>query len=92
MFDAYGTEQVYLVKPTKIDYSIPNYGQVLRIWTEEIFRTYHTTSAKGFSGGTRIQLNQEQAERFAVLNSLTIITEDRQYEILDRKDLQNECT
>ena len=83
MFDCYGNEQIYLVKPTRIDYAIPNYGQIARIWLEQVFRTYYTCDITGIRGNLSMQFDHEQAERFAKYNQLRLITDYQQEKLLD---------
>jgi hypothetical protein len=68
----YGDEFIYLVQPTKVDYSIYNPDPIQGI-REGTFRTYYLATAKGYGGTLSIQLNRIQAERFAVYNGLQLV-------------------
>lgn len=82
MKDEYGTEQIYLVQPTKVEYQISHGGDGVKTVNEGMFRTYYTCDARGFQGGINILLNRVGATRFAKQNGLEIITDIKQYEIL----------
>jgi len=82
MFDCYGNKQVYLVKPSKVDYAVPNHGQIDRVFNEVTFRTYRTMAEQGGTGFS-VQLHQENAERLAKLNGLVLIDEDKLEELLN---------
>jgi hypothetical protein len=83
VFSSHGIKQVYLIRPNKVDYSLDNHGQVSKLWLKQTFKTYRTCCAKGFEGGIRIQLDFEQAIKFAELNSLKIINEENQEKLLN---------
>ena len=83
MTDEYGTEQIYLVKPTRINYSIYNDDPIKGI-NEYTFRTYRTCSASGVEGCSRMILNLTRAKQFAKSNGLILITDYEQDELLER--------
>ena len=69
----YGTELIYLVKPTRVDYSHYNSDPIVGI-REKTYRTYYCADKNGCCGGSiRIQLNRIGAERFALYNGLQLV-------------------
>lgn len=68
----YGDELIYLVQPTRVDYSLYD-SDTIRGIREGTFRTYYLATAKGTNGSLRIQLNRIQAERFTIYNGLQLV-------------------
>jgi hypothetical protein len=68
----YGDDLIYLVQPTRVDYSHYNPDPIKGIM-ECTYRTYYLATEKGYGGSIRIQLNRINAERFAVYNGLQLV-------------------
>lgn len=85
MKNEFGTLQVYLVEPARIDYDvscIPKCEKdTLTNINERVFRTYYTCCKQGVMG-LKIQLNRMMAEKFAEYNELKFVTEDTMTDII----------
>lgn len=81
----YGDELIYLVQPTRVDYSLYD-SDTIRGIREGIFRTYYLATAKGYGGSLRIQLNRIKAERFAVYNGLQLVKDTEIDKLLESEN------
>lgn len=68
----YGEEIVYLVQPTKVDYSLYNSDPIKGIM-EYTYRTYYLATIDGYNSSISIQLNRINAQRFCIVNGLKLV-------------------
>ena len=83
LYDPYGNRIEYLYQG-RLMYSVPNSGQIARHHSEQSFFDYSLVTEEGVSSGLHIQMDVEQAQRFATLNKLKMLTFFEREEILER--------